>query len=576
MGKTADTKKATKPRKKEMLGSEAILEALIHEGVDTIFGYPGGAIMPIYDALYNYKDKLRHILVRHEQGATHAAEGYAKMKGHAGVCFATSGPGATNLVTGIADAMLDSIPMVCITGQVADHLLGMDAFQETDVIGVTMPVTKWNFQITNAEEIPQVIAKAFYIANSGKPGPVLIDVTKNAQFQKFKFAPQEYKDLKSYNPFKNGIGTSVEEAAKLINKAKSPMMFVGNGVLISKAEKVVRKFAEKTGIPVASTLHGLSVFPTSHPLYVGMLGMHGNYGPNYLSDEADLVLAVGMRFDDRVTGDVSKFLPNAKIIHVEIDAAEVGKIMKPTVTILSDAKRAMTQLLAKVKEKKHTKWHQKFVDCYDKEFKQVISKETHPKKGEIKMAEVIRRLSEQTKGKAVIVPDVGQHQMMAARYYKFAQTDSFVTSGGLGTMGFSLPAAFGVKTGAPNRTVISISGDGGFQMNIQELGTIAQENADVKIVILNNSFLGMVRQWQGMFFEKRYSFVNLVNPEFTIISKGYGIPAQKVTERKDLDAAIETMLKYKGAYMLEIMVEQEEDVFPMIPTGAAVRDIRLK
>ncbi|MCB0320106.1 MAG: biosynthetic-type acetolactate synthase large subunit, partial [Bdellovibrionales bacterium] len=559
-----------------MSGSYAVMEALIANGVDTIFGYPGGAIMPIYDALYDYRDKLRHILVRHEQGATHAAEGYARLTGKAGVCFATSGPGATNLVTGIADALLDSVPMVCITGQVTRQLLGTDAFQETDVIGITMPITKWNYQVTSAEEIPEIISKAFQIAEGGRPGPVVIDITKNAQIDlaEYTFKPHQLKPHMWSQP--EPKEELLRKAAELINDAERPFLFIGHGVLISQAEEEVRKFVECSGTPVASTLHGLSAFPTDHPLYVGMLGMHGNYGPNLLTNEADVIIAIGMRFDDRVTGDLSRYARDAKVIHIDLDAAEIGKNISPTVGICADAKSALIGMLPHIQKNSHPEWVERFRECDEAENREVLQGELYPTTGKIKMGEVIRRLSEATNGEAVIVADVGQHQMMAARYYRFKQTNSFVTSGGLGTMGFAIPAAFGAQVAAPERPVIAVVGDGGIQMNIQELGTIAQEQLPVKIVLLNNNFLGMVRQWQELFFENRYSFVDLKNPDFQKLADGFGIRSLLVSERSQLDQAIELMLETEGPFLLEVRVEKEQNVFPMVPTGSSVSEVRLK
>ncbi len=557
-------------------GSEAVMRSLVRQGVDTIFGYPGGAIMPIYDALYDYRDKIRHILVRHEQGASHAAEGYARVKGIPGVCMATSGPGATNLVTGIADAMLDSVPLVCITGQVHKKFLGTDAFQETDVIGITIPITKWNYQITDPSEIPYIFAKAFYIANHGRPGPVLIDITKNAQIDKCEYICKPYVDN---NPYPKQPVPSEEEfkkAAELINKAKKPYIFVGHGVLISKAEKEVVSLAEKAGIPVASTLHGLSSFPVAHPLYVGMLGMHGNYGPNILTNEADVIIAIGMRFDDRVTGELSSYAINAKIIHIEIDPAEVNKCVKVDIPLITDAKTALQQLLPHIEKNNHDTWLKEFNLCMQTEVDKVINDEVFPKSGMLKMGEVVNLLSEKTKGQAIICSDVGQHQMMAARYYKFVLPDSHITSGGLGTMGFGLPAAIGAKIGSPDREVVCIVGDGGFQMTLQELGTIAQESLPVKIIILNNNYLGMVRQWQQLFFDNRYSFVNLENPDFVKITQGFYIDAEKVEKREDLDAALDRLLNSKKSYLLDVRVEKEQNVFPMVPAGAGVSGVRLE
>lgn len=564
------------PATGSMSGSYAVMEALVRQGVDTIFGYPGGAIMPIYDALYDYRDRVRHILVRHEQGATHAAEGYARMTGRAGVCFATSGPGATNLVTGIADAMLDSVPMVCITGQVPKHLLGTDAFQETDVIGVTMPVTKWNYQVTEPEEIPQIISKAFQIAEGGRPGPVVIDITKNAQIDsaEVSFEPHRLRPHVWTQPVADT--EALQRAAELIESAERPYLLVGHGVLIAKAEEKLREFVEHTGIPIASTLHGLSAFPTDHPLYVGMLGMHGNYGPNLLTNEADVIIALGMRFDDRVTGKVDNYARQAKIIHIDIDAAELSKNIGPDVAVLADAKQALVGLLPLLNKKSYPEWEKQFSDCRTEEEEKVMQAELYPTEGGLRMGEVIRVLSEATKGEAVVVADVGQHQMMTARYYGFKKANSWVTSGGLGTMGFALPAAFGAQVGAPDRTVLAIIGDGGFQMNIQELGTIAQEKLPVKIVVLNNNYLGMVRQWQELFFDNRYSFVELENPDFVAIAKGFGIEASRVAERTDLDGAVKELLSYEGPRLLEVMVEKEQNVFPMVPSGAGVGDIRLE
>ncbi len=557
-------------------GSEALIKSLLAEDVKTIFGYPGGAIMPIYDALYDYQDQIKHILVRHEQAAAHAAEGFARMTGTPGVCFATSGPGATNLVTGIADAMMDSVPIVCITGQVASSSLGTDAFQETDVIGITIPITKWNYQVSRAAEIPEIIAKAFYIAKSGRPGPVLVDITKDAQFELIEnFSYQRMEKHPTYFLPPAPKESLLAEAAKLINSAERPLILAGHGILISKAEKALVEFAEKSGIPVACTLHGLSSFPTGHANYVGMLGMHGNYGPNYLCNEADVVIAVGMRFDDRVTGKVDSYLPNSKIIHIEIDVAEIDKVKRAEIAICADAKVALVGLTKVVNQKTYSTWMQKFKACYEEEYKEVIGEAVNYKGDKPRMVQTIHMLSEKTEGKAVIVGDVGQHQMMAARYYQYQLPDSWITSGGLGTMGFALPAAMGAKV-ATDREVIAIIGDGCFQMTIQELATLAQDDIAVKVIVLNNNFLGMVRQWQELFFQKRYSFVELKNPNFVMVAEGMGVTASKVTDSSQLSEALDVMLAHKGPYVLEVVVEREDNVFPMVPAGQGVRDIRLK
>lgn len=558
-------------------GSEAVLKAFLEEGVDTIFGYPGGAIMPIYDALYDYQQQLKHILVRHEQGAIHAAQGYARTSGKTGVVFATSGPGATNLVTGLADALIDSTPLVCITGQVFAHLLGTDAFQETDIINITTPVTKWNYQVTDPSEIPSVLAKAFFIAGSGRPGPVLIDITKNAQLQKFEFSGYEKCEfIRSYRPKPIVREEYLEQAAELINAAEKPFVIFGQGVLLGKAEEEFKAFIEKSGIPAAWTILGLSALSSDHPLNVGMLGMHGNYAPNVLTNECDVLIAVGMRFDDRVTGRLDKYARQAKIIHLDIDPAEIDKNVKVTVPVWGDCKETLPLLTDLVQQKVYPQWLQKFKSLEQQEIDACIYNELHPASGELTMGEVINVLNELTNGEAVIVTDVGQHQMVACRYAKFNQSKSNITSGGLGTMGFALPAAIGAKFGAPDRTVVAIIGDGGFQMTIQELGTIMQSHVNVKILILNNEFLGMVRQWQELFHDRRYSFVNITSPDYVTVAKGYHIEAAKISEREHLKEALSTMLNHPGAYLLEVMVGKENNVFPMVPQGCSVSEIRLK
>ena len=557
-------------------GAEAVMHCLQAEKVDTIFGYPGGAIMPIYDALYDFKDTMNHVLVRHEQGGIHAAQGYARTSGKVGVCFATSGPGATNLITGLADAMIDSTPVVCVTGQVASHLLGTDAFQETDVIGISMPVTKWNVQVTKAADIPDAMARAFYIARSGRPGPVLVDITKDAQFGMMDFEYKPCDKIRSYQPTPTIDSALINEAAELLNKAQKPMMIIGQGIFLSNAEQELVLFAEKSGIPIASTLLGLGAFPADHALYVGYLGMHGNYAPNVLTNDCDVLLAVGMRFDDRVTGDVSRYAKQAKVIHIDIDKAELNKIIPADIGVHADAKEALTMLTELVDRKQHPQWLQQFRDLEAVEKSEVVNDAINPSSEQLKMAEVVNLLSEKTNGKAIVVTDVGQHQMITSRYYQYNGKRNNVTSGGLGTMGFGLPAAIGAKLGNPEQTVVAIIGDGGFQMTIQELGTILQSQVDVKIMILNNNFLGMVRQWQQLFFDRRYSFTEIVNPNFTAIAKGYSIEALKITERVELDQALDTMLNSKGAFLLEVVVEQEENVFPMVETGASVSEIRLK
>jgi acetolactate synthase-1/2/3 large subunit len=545
--------------------------------VDIIFGYPGGAIMPIYDALYDYVDTLKHILVRHEQGAIHAAQGYARTSGKVGVVFATSGPGATNLVTGLADAMIDSTPLVCITGQVYAHLLGTDAFQETDVINITTPVTKWNYQVTDATEIPSVLAKAFYIAKSGRPGPVVIDITKNAQLQKIDFSGYEKADhIRSYRPKPIVRKEYIEEAAKLINAAKKPFVIFGQGVILGRAEKEFTQFIEKGGLPAAWTILGMSAIPTDHPLAVGMLGMHGNYGPNVLTNECDVLIAIGMRFDDRVTGRLDKYAKQAKVIHLDIDPAEIDKNVKSTVPVWGDCKETLPLLTELLEQKTHPEWIQRFHDYMKEETETCITPELNPVVESLTMGEVIKLLNELTNGDAVIVTDVGQHQMVACRYAKFNQTKSNITSGGLGTMGFALPAAIGAKFGAPNRTVVAIIGDGGFQMTIQELGTVMQSGIDVNIIILNNNFLGMVRQWQQLFHDKRYSFVDITSPDFVQVAKGYHIEGRSVSKRDELQGALKEMLDNKGPYLLEVMVGKENNVFPMVPQGCSVSEIRLK
>jgi len=561
----------------EMTGSEALLDALIIEGVDTIFGYPGGAIMPIYDALYDYKEKLNHILVRHEQGGIHAGQGYARTSGKVGVVFATSGPGATNLVTGLADAQIDSTPLVCITGQVFAHLLGTDAFQETDVINITTPITKWNYQVTDANEIPEVIAKAFYIAKSGRPGPVLIDITKNAQIQRFANPGYVKCDhIRSYRPKPIVRKQYLEEAAALINQAKKPFIIWGQGVILGSAEQEFKAFIEKSGIPSAWTVLGAGAIPTDHPLNVGMLGMHGNYGPNVLTNSCDVLIAIGMRFDDRVTGRLDKYAKQAQVIHLDIDPAEIDKNVKTTVPVWGDCKETLPLLTALVEQKEHTEWHNKFKEHTRLEVELVINEELNPTTEEMTMGEVIKQLNELTKGEAVIVTDVGQHQMVACRYAQFNKTRSNVTSGGLGTMGFALPAAIGAKFGAQERDVVAIIGDGGFQMTLQELGTIMQSGVEIKIIILNNRFLGMVRQWQELFNERRYSFVDIQSPDFVTLASAYGIAGKMIDNRKDLPSTLKEMMEHKGSYLLEVMVTKENNVFPMVPQGCSVSEIRLK
>ena len=574
--KTDLKEKTAMSTKKKVSGSEAVINALLAEGVDTVFGYPGGAIMPLYDALYIHADKIRHILVRHEQGASHAAQAYSQVTDKVGVCMSTSGPGATNLITGIANANIDSVPMVVITAQVISPLLGTDAFQETDIVGLSMPITKWNRQVTKAEDIAETLAKAFYIAVSGRPGVVHIDITKDALINETEFSYVKSPVIRSYNPYPEINETEINEAAELINNAKQPLLLVGHGVLIARAEKEFAELAEKANIPVASTLLGLSAFSSNHELFVGMLGMHGNYAPNILTNQADVIIAAGMRFDDRVTGRLNDYAKQAKIIHIEIDPAEINKNVPVDIGINADLKAVLTALNPKIKKQTHPEWQQQFKDLYKEEFEAVIKHDCTPETDKIKMSEVVHQISEKTKGDAIIVTDVGQHQMIAARYYKYSEPNSLITSGGLGTMGFGLPAAMGAALARPDKQVIMFVGDGGMQMTIQELGTIMQDKIPVKIVILNNYFLGMVRQWQEMFFEKRYAETNIDSPDFVKIAEGYKIKGKQVSERDNLSEAIEEMLASKESYLLEVIVEKESNVFPMIAPGASVDEIRLK
>lgn len=556
-------------------GAEAVMRSLLSEGVETIFGYIGGAIMPVYDSLMDYEDRVKHVMVRHEQGAIHAAQGYARVKRKPGVCFTTSGPGATNLMTGLADAMLDSTPLVCITGQVGSGLLGSDAFQETDVVSVSMPITKWNYQVTSAEEIPEAIAKAFFIANSGRPGPVLLDITKNAQFEEVEYNYERITRVSSYLPKPQPKQSEIEKAIELINSSQKPLMLCGQGVAISGAEKELRTLAEKAGIPVACTLLGLSSFPESHPLYVGMLGMHGNYAPNVNTNKCDLLIAVGMRFDDRVTGNIKTYARQAKVIHIEIDPSEIDKNIKTDVAIVSDAKQALELIVPKIKPVAHEGWLETFEELHEVEYKKVISKDCHSEDEKMHMGEVVKAVSDQTKGEAVVVTDVGQQQMASARYYKFEASSNIITSGGLGTMGFGIPAGMGVAMAQPKIPIVVFVGDGGFQMTLQELGTIAQYNLPVKIVLLNNNYLGMVRQWQELFFDRRYASTGLTNPDFMKLAEGFGVPSTQISERKDLEKALDDLFKVDGPFLLEVKVQKEGNIFPMVPAGGTVSEIRL-
>lgn len=573
---TNEKTKSTTTEKLHISGAEAVIRCLLAEDANLVYGYPGGAIMPIYDELFKFQDQLHHVLTRHEQGATHAAQGFARTSGKVGVALATSGPGATNLVTGIADAQIDSTPMVCITGQVASHLLGSDAFQETDIIGISTPVTKWNYQITKASEIPEIMAKAFYIARSGRPGPVLIDITKDAQFEKFDFSYEKCVGIRSYQPYPSLSMDAVEEAIALIEQAKKPLVVWGQGVILGRAEEEFKTFVEKSGIPAVWTILGLSALPTNHPSNRGMVGMHGNYAPNLLTNECDLLIAIGMRFDDRVTGDLKTYAKQAKVIHLELDPAEVNKNVMADVVLLSDCKISLKALIDRISQKTYPQWIQRFDELDAIEVEKVIHSDLNPTKDGLTMGEAIAMINKHSNGDAVIVTDVGQHQMVACRYAQFNQSKSNVTSGGLGTMGFALPAAIGAKMGAPDREVVAVIGDGGYQMTIQELGTIFQQQVAVKIVVLNNDFLGMVRQWQQLFFDKRYASTEMVNPDFVTIAKGFQIQANRVKERKDLDQAVQEMMTSDKPYFLEICVEKEDNVFPMIPTGASVSDIRLE
>lgn len=573
---TSKQKEYLEQPKERISGSEAVVRCLLAEGVEVLYGYPGGAIMPVYDELYKYEGKINHVLTRHEQCAAHAAQGYARISGKVGVAMATSGPGATNLITGIADAQIDSTPIVCITGQVPSHLLGSDAFQETDIVGISTPVTKWNHQITKASQIPEVIARAFYIARSGRPGPVLIDITKDAQFEEFDFQYKKCTGVRSYKPVPEIDENSITAAATLINSAKKPMIVWGQGVILGKAEEELKAVIEKTGIPSAWTILGASAIPTAHPLNVGMVGMHGNYAPNVLTNECDVLIAIGMRFDDRVTGKLDEYATQAKIVHFEIDPAEIDKNVKTDVAVLGDAKASLKKLVSLLNTNSHPDWLQKFKDLYTIEYDKVIKNDLHPTAKGLTMGEVLKEINSQTKGEAAIVTDVGQHQMIACRYADFNVSKSNITSGGLGTMGFALPAAIGAKMAAPEREVVAIIGDGGYQMTIQELGTIFQNKVPVKIVVLNNEFLGMVRQWQQLFFDKRYASTEMVNPNFVAIAQGYYIEAKKVTKRENLAAAVKEMIASDEPYFLEVCVEKENNVFPMVPSGASVSEIRLE
>ena len=563
-------------KKITITGAEGVIRSLLAEDANLVFGYPGGAIMPVYDELFKFQDQLHHVLTRHEQGATHAAQGFARTSGKVGVAIATSGPGATNLVTGIADAQIDSTPMVCITGQVASHLLGSDAFQETDIIGISTPVTKWNYQITKASEIPEIMAKAFYIARTGRPGPVLIDITKDAQFETFDFSYEKCSGIRSYTPTTKLSTKEVQKAAEMINKSKKPLVVWGQGVILGNAEEELKIFLEKSGIPAAWTILGLSGISTDHPSNRGMVGMHGNYAPNILTNECDLLIAIGMRFDDRVTGDLNTYAKQAKIIHLELDPAEVNKNVNVDLALISDCKISLNELIKNIETKSYPNWIKRFDELDKIEYEKVIHSDLFPSKDGLTMGESIKIINKHSNNDAIIVTDVGQHQMVACRYAKFSRSKSNVTSGGLGTMGFALPAAIGGKMGALEREVVAVIGDGGYQMTIQELGTIFQQQIAVKIVVLNNDFLGMVRQWQQLFFDKRYASTEMVNPDFVTIAKGYRIRAKRVEKRKDLDLAIKEMMDSEEPFFLEICVEKEDNVFPMIPSGASVSDIRLE
>jgi len=556
-------------------GADALLRCLIEEGVDTIFGYPGGAIMPVYDKLLDYSQSLRHILTRHEQGAAHAAQAYAMVTGKPGVCFATSGPGATNLVTGIANAFLDSVPVVFITAQVTSGLIGTDAFQETDILGISMPVTKWNAQVKRAVDIPSTIARAFYIARSGRPGPVLVDIAKDAQFEKITYSYSKCTYIRSYNPDKTLHARDVESAAVMINHADRPLILAGHGVTISGATEELRALASKGNIPVAVTLLGLPAFPQDHRLFTGLLGMHGNYAPNLLTNKSDLIIAIGMRFDDRVTGNLKKYAPEARVIHIEIDKAEINKNVQVDLEINNDAREVLTALYPLVQGKNREKWIREFRILDRIEYEKVIRPETEPEEGDIRMGEVVKLVSDLTEGNAVVVTDVGQQQMAVARYYRFREKSTLVTSGGMGTMGFGLPASLGAACGNTGKPVVAFIGDGGFQMTLQELGTIMQYQMPVKILVLNNGFLGMVRQWQEMFFNGRYASTEMANPDFVALAGAYGIPAQRVTRREELMTAVMKMLDSRGPYILEAEISREANILPMIEPGASVSEITL-